>query len=323
VSICAIVPIQVQIIDLLYFILTCLLIGIDVAAPSTKKHILNSNLSNLMHLSADLSPLELSCRTIAPDDLTDWHAHWHHEFCLVLEGTPTIGLAGGKIVSQADTLFLFKEGETHGIWHPGPGIARLWLLEFKISSVVRTHFRELFERPPEQRILKLSVGQRQRFSSACQKLAFEKDAPGFLNTIAASAWLTLLLVNVTRWLLTNPGLDFVDGKEEIDPRCFELWQKIHRQVFRPATTGPMLFGLNPCHDSLRHRFRKIFGISPQGMLIRLRMDRAKELLRTTNLSVKEIAEEIGYSRQHDLTRAFHKYTGTSPSEWKSRVNESG
>lgn len=51
----------------------------------------------------------------------------------------------------------------------------------------------------------------------------------------------------------------------------------------------MLFGLNPCHDSLRHRFRKLFGISPQGMLIRLRIDRAKELLRSSNLSVKEIA----------------------------------
>jgi len=43
-------------------------------------------------------------------------------------------------------------------------------------------------------------------------------------------------------------------------------------------------------------------------------------LRTSNLSVKEIAHELGYSRQHDLTRAFHKYTGTSPSEWKMRGN---
>jgi two-component system response regulator YesN len=50
------------------------------------------------------------------------------------------------------------------------------------------------------------------------------------------------------------------------------------------------------------------------------MDRAKELLRTSDLSVKEIAYELGYSRQHDLTRAFHKYTGTSPSEWKMRAN---
>jgi two-component system response regulator YesN len=51
------------------------------------------------------------------------------------------------------------------------------------------------------------------------------------------------------------------------------------------------------------------------------MDRAKELLRTSHLSVKEIAHELGYSRQHDLTRAFHKYVGTSPREWKMRSGE--
>jgi len=194
------------------------------------------------------------------------------------------------------------------------------LLEFHVSGVLRTNFHELFERPSEQRILKLSTAQRQRFSSVCQKLAFERNAPGSLNAFAASAWLTLLLVNVTRWLTIDPGLFFAHGKGEIDPQCFELWQKIQRQVLRPTATGPMLFGLNPRHDSLRHRFRKVFGISPQGMFIRLRMNRAKELLRATNLSVKEIAHELGYSRQHDLTRAFHKYTGTSPSEWKMHLN---
>jgi Helix-turn-helix domain/Cupin domain len=270
-----------------------------------------------MNVFADMSPLEVLCRSVAPDDPIDWHTHPHDEFCLVLEGTPTIGHAGGKMLPQADTLFLFKEGEMHGVWNAGPVTARLWLLEFRLSSVLRMHFCELFKRPPKQRVFKLSALQRQRFGSACQKLAFEKDAPGFLNAFAASAWLTLLLVNVSRWLVIRPGLDFADGQEEIDPQCFELWQKIHRQVFQPASTGPMLFGLNRCHDSLRHRFRKIFGISPQGMLLRLRMDRAKELLRTSNLSVKEIAQELGYSRQHDLTRAFHKYTGTSPSEWKN------
>jgi helix-turn-helix protein len=275
-----------------------------------------------MNLTADMSPLAVSCRTVAGDDLVDWHAHGHDEFCLVFEGNPTIGHAGGKIVPQIDTLFLFKEGEMHGLWHSGPAIARLWLLEFSVSSLLRTHFRELFDRPPEQRVLKLSALQRQRFSSACQKLAFEKNEPGSLNAFAACAWLTLLLVNVTRWLVLKPGLDFAaDREEEVDPQCFELWQKIHRHVFQPTSTGPLLFGLNPCHDSLRHRFRKIFGISPQGMLIRLRMDRAKELLRTSHLSVKEIAHELGYSRQHDLTRAFHKYIGTSPSEWKMHASE--
>ena len=275
-----------------------------------------------MHLAPAVSPLEVSCRTLRPDDVIDWHAHWHDELCLVLEGMPVVGHASSKFLPEAGTLFLFKENETHGVWNPGRANARLWLLEFHINSVTRIHFRDLFERSPEKRILKLSAGQRHRFCNACQELAFEKGTTGFLNAFAASAWLTLQLVNVTRWLAASSETEPAGEKEEIDPQCFELWQKIQRQVLQPSSTGPMLFGLDPCHDSLRHRFRKTFGISPQGMLIRLRMERAKDLLRSGRLSVKEIAQELGYSRQHDLSRAFRKYTGTSPSDWKTHSNGS-
>jgi AraC-like DNA-binding protein len=273
-----------------------------------------------MHLRSAVSLLEVSCRAFAPDDLIDWHSHWHDELCLVLEGTPTVGHGGSKLVPETDTLFLFKESEEHGVWNSGNSTARLWMLEFRINPAVKADFRELFDCPPERRVLKLSASQRHRFCGLCQKLALEKDASGYLNAFAAFAWLTLQLVDVARWVLANAEVDLTDCEEEIDPQCFELWQQIHRQVFHPSSLGPMLFGLNPRHDSLRHRFRKLFGISPQGMLIRLRMDRAKDLLRTSNLSVKEIAYALGYSRQHDLTRAFHNYIGTSPSEWRARAN---
>ena len=273
-----------------------------------------------MYLSSALSLLEVSCRTLVPNDVVDWHAHWHDELCLVLEGTPTVGHAGSKLIPEASTLFLFKESEEHGFWNPGSACVRLWLLEFRVNSGLKVDFGELFDRSPEGRVLKLSAGQRRQFCSLCQRLTFEMGVPGHLSAFAASAWLMLQLVDVTRSLLADSEIDLVDREQEIDPQCFELWQKIHRQVFEPPSRGPMLFGLNPCHDSLRHRFRKLFGISPQGMLIRLRIDRAKELLRSSNLSVKEIAYELGYSRQHDLTRAFHKYTGTSPTEWKMCAN---
>jgi hypothetical protein len=273
-----------------------------------------------MHLTATVSPLEVSCRTLQPKDLIDWHAHWHDEMCLILEGTPTVGHAGSKLLSEAGTLFLFKENEAHGVWNSGRIAARLWLLEFQINPVARTHFRDLFDRLPERRTVKLSPGQRQRFCSACHQLVLENGAPGLLNAFAASAWLTLQLVSVARWLLANPEAVLAGGRDQIDPQCFELWQKIHREVLQPSSPGPLLFGLDPGHDSLRHRFRKIFGISPQGMLIRLRMERAKDLLRNGDLTVKEIAQELGYSRQHDLSRAFRKYTGTSPSEWKMRAH---
>ncbi|HEY5814686.1 MAG TPA: helix-turn-helix transcriptional regulator, partial [Terrimicrobiaceae bacterium] len=56
--------------------------------------------------------------------------------------------------------------------------------------------------------------------------------------------------------------------------------------------------------------------SPRGLLVRLQLDRAKELLLTSQLSVKEIAFELGYTWQQDFTRAFKKCAGMSPSQWR-------
>lgn len=265
------------------------------------------------------TPFHVSCQTVAPSDPIGWHKHRHDELCLIVEGKPSVGYAAGKVSAEPGTLFLFGEGEEHGFWNPG-STARLWSLEFCVSAEIKRRFRELFELSPHRRVLKLSAPHRQSFCSTCQNLAMEVGSQAKLNVVAAFAWLTLQLVNVTRWAMAHSKADCLDGLQEIDPQCFELWQKIHQHVSQPVSHGPMLFGLNPSHDSLRHRFRKLFGTSPQAMLIQLRMERAKELLRISTLSVKEIAHELGYSRQHDLTRAFRKYSGTSPSEWKTRLN---
>jgi AraC-like DNA-binding protein len=268
--------------------------------------------------SAALNPLYASTRTALADTAIDWHSHTHDEFWLVSDGMPLVGCATGKVCAEPGTLFLFTAGETHGLWNYGNTSARLWSLEFCTSAGVRIEFGDLLRRPPERRVLKLSGGQQQRFCNTCQKIAFEKGMVGCLHTTAASVLLALQLVDVARWFVAQPEADVVDGTDKADPQCLELWQKIHRHAFRPTSPGPMLFHLNPGHDSLRHRFRKLFGISPQGLLVRLRMDRAKELLRTGELSVKEIAHEVGYLRQHDFSRAFHKGTGMSPSQWRRR-----
>ena len=97
-----------------YFDLTYLLIALIICALLKIRHIIIVKF--VMTFPEAISPLEVSCRTVAPDDVIDWHAHWHDELCLVLEGTPTIGHAGSKLIPQDDTLFLFKEREEHGVW---------------------------------------------------------------------------------------------------------------------------------------------------------------------------------------------------------------
>jgi hypothetical protein len=129
------------------------------------------------------------------------------------------------------------------------------------------------------------------------------------------------LVNVTRWVSARQENLSVCGTEaNLDIQCFELRQKIHRYASQTRCAEPMQFSKDPAYDSVRHRFQKLFGISPRGLLVRIRMERAKELLRTSNISVKQIAQELGYSKQHEFTRAFHRFSGMSPKEWRCKAD---
>ena len=65
-------------------------------------------------------------------------------------------------------------------------------------------------------------------------------------------------------------------------------------------------------------FKKTFGITFQEYLIRLRIDRAQQLLANPRLSVTEVAGEAGFGDLSHFTRTFRRYVGTSPSSYRRR-----
>jgi AraC-like DNA-binding protein len=66
-------------------------------------------------------------------------------------------------------------------------------------------------------------------------------------------------------------------------------------------------------SNLMRVFRKATGQSPIDYLIRLRIQKAMELLRTTGLSITEIALRIGFNDSNYFARQFRKTVGRPPS----------
>ncbi|MGG1663152.1 response regulator transcription factor [Brevibacillus sp. NRS-1366] len=53
-------------------------------------------------------------------------------------------------------------------------------------------------------------------------------------------------------------------------------------------------------------------------VIRVKMEKAKELLADRNSKTYEISEMVGYSNAKNFTRMFRKYTGKSPREYRNQ-----
>jgi len=63
-------------------------------------------------------------------------------------------------------------------------------------------------------------------------------------------------------------------------------------------------------------FRAATGYAPHSYLLKLRVDRVRELLANSTLSLTEIALECGFSSHSHLSRVFRQVLGATPSEYR-------
>ncbi|MFC3801523.1 AraC family transcriptional regulator [Cohnella sp. GCM10012308] len=63
-------------------------------------------------------------------------------------------------------------------------------------------------------------------------------------------------------------------------------------------------------------FRKSFGASPMQYINNKRIEEAKKLLLSTDLTLKEISQKTGMTEPYYLSRVFKEHTGFSPSAYK-------
>ena len=67
---------------------------------------------------------------------------------------------------------------------------------------------------------------------------------------------------------------------------------------------------------LIRKFRRIYKQTPHQYLMRLRIARAKELLRNSDLSITEICMAVGYESLGSFSSLFRKVAGLSPSDYR-------
>lgn len=77
--------------------------------------------------------------------------------------------------------------------------------------------------------------------------------------------------------------------------------------------------LSPFHFT--RMFKHSVGVPPRVYLTQLRVEKASELLEHTNLSVTEIALEVGYSSNQVLARVFAKHRNMSPTAYRRTVQD--
>jgi AraC-like DNA-binding protein len=101
-----------------------------------------------------------------------------------------------------------------------------------------------------------------------------------------------------------------------DDRLWHLWELVGRELSRRWTLAALARASHLSAEHLRRLCKQQLGRSPRQQVTYLRMQRAGELLATTDEKVESIAAAVGYENPFVFSTTFKKWIGWRPSEFR-------
>jgi AraC-like DNA-binding protein len=106
-------------------------------------------------------------------------------------------------------------------------------------------------------------------------------------------------------------------------RVGELWSIVGHDLAADWKLNSLAAACRLSAEHLRRVCRRELGRTPMEHVTYMRVQRAQELLVTTDAKLEAIAPEIGYRSATVFSRAFVRYTGMKPTEYRHRGRPRG
>lgn len=201
---------------------------------------------------------------------------------------------------------------THpGIWHRyKPTVQTGWTENYiGFNGKTAKNFMEHMLFKPNQPVI--DVGEREEIADTFLTIfeLAEKEHPGFQYISSG------LIIKLLGYLIAFEKQKDFAGKR-IATVIEEARFKMRSEVGKNFNIEKFAKENNIGYSWFRRMFKNYTGISPRQYYLQLKIMRAKWLLLSTDLSIKEISYELGFESIHYFSRMFKQKAGVSPSEFR-------
>ena len=161
-----------------------------------------------------------------------------------------------------------------------------------------------------------AVGMRPEMISAVKSL-FETNYTGRLRQLQIEAkTLELLCYTLDQLskMWSGPGPDKIPLRQKDIRRVAEICEILDNDLSKAHTISELAKVLSWNETQLMRVFRQAVGMTVHNYQHRSRMEKACELLANTELTITQIAMNVGYDYSSNFTTAFRKYFGVTPGQ---------
>lgn len=252
----------------------------------------------------------------SPKHPSGYHFNWHEgrvlqEFQInyVTKGGGVFENRHGKFVVRSGSLFVTFPG----VWHRyKPSKKEGWVEHFvgfdgRIARELLAHPQFTQEQPV------IHLGIKEELLDTYLKIfdLVEKEQPGF-QQIA-----TGMVVKLLGYIISFEKQRGFSGKriaKVIEEVRFVMRQNIEKELNLKELAQQNNVG----YSYFRKMFKKFTGVSPGQYHLQLRIMRAKELLISTDKSIKEISCELGFQSIYYFSNMFKKKEGINPTQFRNK-----
>ena len=213
---------------------------------------------------------------------------------LKYEGETIYTCNGKKYISNLENMVILPKGSTYEWICTKPG--RYYTIEFESDISCDTIFS--FKIENGEKILQL-------YKETEYKRTLKQEIYK-LETLRNVYSILLLVLQASQQKYTS-----TKKQEKIAPAVEYISNNYYLSIKNDDLAAHV--GLSTIY--FRKLFTEIFGTSPISYVHKLRIRKAKEMLKSDHKSLSEIAIALGYANISDFSKMFKKITGLSPSNY--------
>lgn len=226
------------------------------------------------------------------------HSHPVYELILVLAGRTDVTVAGATAAAGPGDLLVFHPGLVHReVVHRGP--FRIVVLRFDAGAA---------RAPMPDAAPVVRLRGEPRLARLATELAAEAAHPDRDSAAMREALLTAFVVRLRRALQRRPAATWLDAI------LADL-----AAADGPAGVARLARSRGIAPSTLRARVKAATGMPPRRFALLSRLERARDLLRETGMSVAAVAAALGFSSPQHLSRQCGRILGASPLAIRARA----
>jgi AraC-like DNA-binding protein len=232
-----------------------------------------------------------------------------YQLIYLVEGTGCFRINGDMTEVTCGNIVLFRPGEVQQYTYQHTNTPELYWIHFTGSGA-----REYLEKAGLYEESVHYVGIHSELIESFKKIMLELQMKEKLYCESADAATLELLVLLGR---KKHGAD-VKRHRFIDDNIRNLMERMHAEYGRRWSIDDMAGQCALSSNHFMHKFKMQTGFSAVDYIINIRMEKAKDLLLNSSLSIKEISNLVGYENSLYFSRLFCKMEGFSPREYRKK-----